>query len=109
SQVLAMMLSGALCGLAAGLTYAGVTGKIGDGFGQNWGFLAIPVALLGGLEPLGASLVALFFGALFAGCENLERFTPIGSTIVFVVQAATVLGFVGVERWLAMRRLKVGQ
>lgn len=104
TQVRSMALSGALCGLAAGLTYAGVTGQVGDGFGQGWGFLAIPVALLGGLEPLGASVAALFFGALFAGCENLERYTPVGSTIVYVVQAASVLGFVGIERWLARRR-----
>lgn len=108
TQVLSMALSGALCGLAAGLTYAGVTGQVGDGFGQGWGFLAIPVALLGGLEPIGASVAALFFGALFAGCENLERYTPVGSTIVYVVQAASVLGFVGIERWLAKRGARAG-
>lgn len=103
-QVWAMAASGGLCGLAAGVTYTGVTGQVGDGFGQNWGFLAIPAALLAGLEPLAAAAVALVFAALFAGCENLERFTPVGSTLVYVIQAASLLGVVALDRILARKK-----
>jgi simple sugar transport system permease protein len=93
----AMAWSGALCGLAGGLDYAGVAGQIGNGFSQQWGFLAIPVALLGALHPLGVIPSAIYFGALFAGSENLARFTPAGTTIVFVIQGAAVLTFVAVR------------
>jgi general nucleoside transport system permease protein len=103
AQLGAMTLSGALCGLAAGVEYTGLAGQIGTGFSQNWGFMAIPVALLGALHPLGVILSAGYFGALFAGTENLARFTPAGSTIIFVIQAVAVLAFVGADRLLKKR------
>jgi simple sugar transport system permease protein len=92
-----MALSGGLCGLAGGVEYTGITGQLGTGFPQGWGFLAIPVALLGGLHPVGVLLSALYFGALFAGSENLGRFTSGGATLVYVVQAVAVLAFVGLS------------
>ncbi|HRJ26943.1 MAG TPA: ABC transporter permease [Fimbriimonadaceae bacterium] len=105
-QVQAMMVSGALCGLAGGIEYTGMTAQIGTDLAQNWGFLAIPAALLGMLHPLGAGLASLYFGALFAGSKNLEAFTKAGSTIVFVVQAVAVLGFVWLSRWSEERALR---
>jgi simple sugar transport system permease protein len=100
-QAGAMALSGALCGLAGGVEYLGIAGQLGSGFSQSWGFLGIPVALLGGLHPLFTVASAGLFGALFAGSENLARFTPAGTTIIYVVQAAAVLGFVALRVWLS--------
>lgn len=102
-QILAMLISGGLCGLAGGIEYTALAGQIGQGFSQNWGFLAIPVALLGGLHPLGTIFSATYFGALFAGSENLARFTTGGSTIILVMQAVAVLGFVGLKAWADRR------
>lgn len=99
-QVTTMALSGGLCGMAGAIDYAGVTGRLADGFSQNWGFLAIPVALLGGLHPLGSAGAALLFGALFAGSEGLRTTSPIGNEIVPLVQGAAVLAFLAVNRWL---------
>ncbi|MBS1707530.1 MAG: ABC transporter permease [Armatimonadetes bacterium] len=104
SQFLAMAISGGLCGLAGAVEFSGVTGRLSDGFSQNWGFLAIPVALLGGLEPLWVGVSALYFGALFAGTENLTRYTPIGNTVVPVVQATAVLAFLGLGK--LMQRIR---
>lgn len=95
AQIQAMLLSGALCGLAGGIEYVGIAGQLGTDFSQQWGFLGIPVALLGALHPLACIGSAVFFGALFAGSENLARFTNAGATLVYVIQAAAVLGFVG--------------
>lgn len=94
-----MAVSGALCGLAGGIDYSGVTGQIGAGFSQNWGFIGIPVALLGGLHPAGVLAAGLFFGALFAGSENLARFNTSGTTIVYVIQAVSVLGLLAVRKF----------
>lgn len=99
-QMGAMAASGAFCGLAGGVEYAALAGQIGAGFSQQWGFLAIPVALVGGLDPLGSVVAALGFGALFAGTENLARFTPEGGTLGYAIQGAAVLGFIA---WQAVR------
>jgi simple sugar transport system permease protein len=103
-QFNSMLISGALCGLAGGVDYAGFIGQVGLGFSQNWGFLSIPVALLGGLHPLGVLLSGVFFGGLFAGSENLATFNTLGGTVVYVMQAVAVLGFVGIKSWLDSRK-----
>lgn len=99
TQILAIALSGALCGLAGGIEYTGMTGQLGMGFPQDWGFMAIPVALLGGLHPAGVGVASLYFGALFAGSEQLQRFAGLGSTLVLTIQGVAVLAFVGFDAW----------
>lgn len=107
-QLIAMMISGALCGLAGGIEYTGMTGQVGPGLSQQWGFLGIPVALLGGLHPLGVLLSGAFFGGLFAGSSNLSGFSQAGTTIVYIIQAVAVLGFIGIRHSFARaQRLRV--
>lgn len=96
-QLWAMAISGALCGLAASCDYMGVTGAIDAGFSQQWGFLGIPVALLGGLSSIGTIASAIYFGALLAGSDQLGRFTASGPTIVYIVQGVAVLAFIGIR------------
>lgn len=105
-QVAGMLLSGGLCGLAGGVEYTGTLGSLGASFPQGWGFLAIPVALLGGLHPLGVILSSLYFGALLAGSENLARFTPAGATMIYVIQGLAVLGFVCLSVLPTLKRRK---
>ncbi|MHB8635953.1 MAG: ABC transporter permease [Fimbriimonadaceae bacterium] len=103
-QVAAMALSGALCGLAGAVQYLGMSGQLSVEFSQNWGFLGIPVALLGGLHPVGLVLSASYFAMLMAGAANLARYSAGGDTLVYVIQAVAVLGLVGARRYQAMRR-----
>ncbi|MEO7453183.1 MAG: ABC transporter permease [Fimbriimonadales bacterium] len=98
-QVIALMLSGALCGLAGGIEYLGSSGILFDDFSPGWGFLGIPVALLAGLHPLWAVVSGLYFGALFAGSKNLEAFGATGSALVYAMQGAAVLAFVAISRF----------
>ena len=103
-QFQSLALSGALCGLAGGIEYTGIAGLLGTDFAQGWGFMAIPVALIGGLHPLGVIASALFFGALFAGTENLARFTTGGPALLYVIQAAAVFALVGMTIWRGKQR-----
>ena len=95
----AMLVSGALCGLAGAIELLGVTGRLGRDFSGGWGYTAIPVALLGGLSPGGALFSALFFGALAAGCNNAQRTAGVPSFVAYVIQAATVLAIVAARAW----------
>lgn len=106
-QLGAMAISGALCGLAGGIEYVGISGQIGTSFSQNWGFLAIPVALLGSLHPLGVIASALYFGALFAGCNNLARYSSAQNSIIYIMQAVAVLIVVALGQWSRQRETKV--
>lgn len=108
-QVGAMVISGALCGLAGGVQYLGINGQIGMDFSQNWGFLAIPAALVGWLDPLWLMASSLVFGGLFAGSVNLSRFTTSGDTLIYFVQAVAVFVLVGMQSYQAMRKPKGGE
>ena len=95
----AMLCAGALAGLAGSVELLGITGRLGRDFSGGWGYTAIPVALLGGLSPVGTLFSALFFGALAAGSNNAQRTVGVPSVVAYVIQAATVLGIVGVRAW----------
>ncbi len=101
----AMGISGGIAGLAAAIQLLGSpTGSLpATSFGGSIGFTAIPVALLGGLHPVGSLFSALFFGGLTQGCRNLEQNTGVSSVLIYVVQATAVLAVVGVRAFRERR------
>lgn len=104
-RLIAMALSGALCGLAGAIELlGGSTGSLpATGFSPGWGYTAVPVALLGGLHPLGTLGSALFFGALTQGCRNLSQFQGVPTVLIYLVQGMAVLAIVGGRAWRARR------
>lgn len=97
----AMLWSGALCGLAGAVELSGVVGFIPEGYSPGYGYQAIAVALLGRLDPIGVVLSALFFGALSAGSDNMERMAGIDHNVGYVIQAVSLLVLLGAQwvRW----------
>ena len=89
--VAAMLLSGALAGLAGAVEILGVTGRLYEQFSAGQGYTAIAVALLARLHPAGVTLTALFFGALAAGSGAMQRTAGVSAVLVAVVQATTIL------------------
>ncbi|MCC2334465.1 ABC transporter permease [Cellulomonas wangsupingiae] len=92
STVLAMLVSGALIGLAGSTQ---VLGLITTGFSYDIdagiGFDAITVALLGSSSPVGVLLAGLLFGAFKAGGSVMQASQGIPIEIVLVVQSLIVL------------------
>lgn len=96
----AMLASGALCGLAGAVELSGVVGFIPEGYSPGYGYQAIAVALLGRLNPLGVVFAALFFGALSAGSDNMERMAGIDHNVGYVIQAVSLLVLLGAQ-WVS--------
>src|SRR5262249_2098277 len=91
-RMIAMLVSGGLCGLAGVIQLLGsATGVLpAQNFAGESGFTAIPVALLGGLHPVGTLFSALFFGGMNTGGRNLEQNTGVASVLLYVIQATAV-------------------
>jgi simple sugar transport system permease protein len=87
----ALLLSGALAGLAGGIEVSGITHRVYEKFSPGYGYTAIAVALVGQRSPLGVVLAAIFFGALEAGAGALQRLAGVSSVLVSVIQATVVL------------------
>jgi ABC-type uncharacterized transport system permease subunit len=100
--LLALLLSGALAGLAGGIEVSAVTRRLYERFSPGWGFTAIAVGLLGRLSPAGVIVSAFFFGALDAGSNAMQRVAGVSSVLVSVLQAIVILFLVVLERhrWL---------
>jgi simple sugar transport system permease protein len=96
--LLGFALSGALAGLAGAVQLAGVTYRVYAGSSPGTGYAAIAVALLGRLHPAGVLLSALFFGALVAGSNEMQRTAGISSVIAAVIQAVILLLLISLPR-----------
>ena len=99
------LFSGALAGLGGAVELMGVTGTLSDSFSPVWGYTAIAVALLGGLQPLGVVLAALLFGALDAGASAMEAQAGVSHVVVQVVQGVIIF-FVAVRAAKGMLNAK---
>jgi simple sugar transport system permease protein len=87
----AMLLAGALAGLAGGVEVLGVHHRLIEGFSAGFGFKAVTVALLGALEPLAVAPAALFVGLLEAGAQSMQRQIGVPSALVVVIEGLTML------------------
>ncbi|MGW7684301.1 ABC transporter permease [Kribbella sp. NPDC054772] len=91
AYVIAMVVAGALAGLAGTQQVLGTDLPLTDGVAASVGFDAITVALLGRGTPFGTVLAGLLFGALNAGGLQMQLITQTPLTLTTVLQAVIVL------------------
>lgn len=103
SASLVFLASGALAGCAGGVELTGVTYALYENLSPGYGFTAIAVALLAGLNPLGVICSGIFLGGLAAGAAAMQREAGVPSVLVSVIEALIILGIVA-GRALTMRR-----
>lgn len=95
-QIVAVMaLSGGLAGAAGAVEVLGLRHRLYENFSPGYGYDAIAVALLANSNPLAVVLAAGFFGALQAGANRMQQTVNIETSIVFIIQALTVLFVIG--------------
>lgn len=87
----AFLASGALAGLAGAVEVTGVTYALYENISPGYGYTAIAVALLAGLDPLAVIGTGILFGALEAGGTAMQRDAGVPSVIVSVVEATLIL------------------
>lgn len=86
-----MASAGALAGLAGAIECLGVHYRLIEGFSAGFGFNAVAVALMGGLNPLYVVPAALFFGFLETGALAMQRAVGVPSSLVLVIQGLTMV------------------
>lgn len=107
--VLAMMVSGALAGLAGATQVMGLEYRAYQPFGLlGLGFTGIAVALLGKNHPAGIILGALLFGVLQRGANSMQSLAGVPKEVILIIQAFIIF-FVASDYALKKihRRLKM--
>lgn len=93
----ALVLSGALAGLAGGIEVTGVTYALYENLSPGYGFSAIAVAILARLNPLAALGAALLFATLETGALGMQRDAGVPSVVALVLEAIIILVVVAVS------------
>jgi simple sugar transport system permease protein len=99
----AFVTSGALAGLAGAIQVLGVTFALYEDLSPGYGYTAIAVALLAGLDPWRVIGTSLLFAALEAGAGAMQRDAGVPSTVVSVIEALLILGVVAAQALRARR------
>ena len=90
--MVAMLISGGLCGLMAINAVMGEAERLVIDPVQGAGFVGIAVALMGRSHPIGICLAALLFGMLYQGGGYVEFDIPaISREMILVIQALVIL------------------
>jgi len=91
ASAVALLLSGAVAGLAGGVEISGVSYALFQNLSPGYGFTGIAVALLAGLHPGGVVVSGILFGALEAGAGAMQRDAGVPAVAVYVVQAVVII------------------
>jgi simple sugar transport system permease protein len=95
SLLLAAAVSGGLAGAAGALEIQGVFHRLQAGIASDYGFTAIPIALVGNLLPAPTLVAALLFAALDVGATMMQLKASVPLPLVKVLQGLIILFVVG--------------
>jgi general nucleoside transport system permease protein len=101
-----MAIAGALAGMAGAIEVMAVHHRYVQGVAANYGFDAIAVALLGGMNGGGVALAAFFFGALMNGASLMQNRSGVPDSIAVIVQAMVIL-FIGIRAFGTSKPSKI--
>jgi simple sugar transport system permease protein len=88
---LVLAIGGALAGIAGQIEIAGNHSRLRSGFSPDYGFTAIPIALLGRNGPFRVLLAAMFFALLFVGGSSVQIIYNVPPALINIIQALIIL------------------
>lgn len=100
--MLALIISGAMAGLAGAVQVLGVNHRMftdgtATGFTGGAGFNGIVAALFGQLHPLGTIPASFFFGAMIVGANQMQRTVQVSSGLITALNGLLVIFVVSSE------------
>ena len=94
--LIAMFISGAVCGLAGMVEVSGIVGKLQHGISPGYGYTAIIIAWLARLNPPAIILVSFLFAVIHVGGFMLQTM-GISAAAATMLQGAVLFFVVGTE------------
>lgn len=105
--LVAVLLSGALAGVAGFLVTSGQEGRLTQAFYHGYGFSGILIAFLARNHPIAATVVALLIATLFVAGRSLQVFYQIPFSMVQLIQAIVVIGVASSDFFIRHRLRRV--
>ncbi|MBD5605365.1 MAG: ABC transporter permease [Candidatus Eremiobacteraeota bacterium] len=102
TALVAMALSGAIAGFGGATIVAGVLHRFNVALSPGYGFIAIAVALVGGLDPLWILVASFAFGILQSGSLSMQAYAHVPKDVVTFVEGLAILAL-ATRRFVAPR------
>ena len=93
------LISGSLAGLAGSFEASGVTFALYENISPGYGYTAIAVALIAGLNPLGVIISGIFFGVLETSATALQRELAIPSSLALIAESLLILVVIAIAAY----------
>lgn len=91
NMFLALLISGALAGLAGGIEVTGSLKKIVNNFSPGYGYNGIPVALMAHNNPFAIIFSALLIGAMRSGSTMMQSAAGISKNMIDIIQGLIIV------------------
>ena len=86
------LVSGVVGGsFSGGTELLGSQFRLINGFGADYGFDGVAMALIGQLHPIATMVVAIFFAALRAGSTDMQAATGVPTSVSDIIQALVIV------------------
>lgn len=95
SVLVVTAVSGALAGLAGALVVQGEFHRLQAGIGADYGYTAIPIALVGQTNPAGTLVTAFLFAAMDVGATMMQLKAAVPLPMVRLLEGLMILFVVG--------------
>ncbi|ABW19910.1 ABC transporter permease [Alkaliphilus oremlandii] len=105
-MIVAMLISGALCGVAGAFEVYGMHYRFLTNLSKGYAFDGMLISLIVKNSPVGIVIMSIFFAALKTGSVVMELETGISSELVAVIQALIILFMAGESGFKALFRRK---
>lgn len=104
-----LLLSGGLAGLAGAIEVSATIQQLQPDIAASYGFVAIIVAFLGRLNPVGALFGGLVLGVTFIGGENAQIFLKLPKNVTGVFQGMLLFFLLACDTLTRYRVVRVRQ
>ncbi|WP_052636111.1 ABC transporter permease [Peptoclostridium litorale] len=94
-MLVAMMISGALCGIAGAFEVYGIHYRFLQNISKGLAFDGMLIALIVKNSPIGIVFMSIFFAMLKTGSTSMEVTTGVPSELVLVIQSVIILFIAG--------------
>ncbi len=87
----ALLISGAIAGLAGSIEVTGSLRRMVNGFSSGYGFSGIPIALMARNNPFAIIITGFFFGMMRSGSFLMQATVGVSSDMVGIIQGLVVV------------------
>jgi len=89
--ILTFLISGGIAGLSGVGEVVGLHFRLRTDLSSDYGFTGIIIAMLGGMNPFGVILAAIFMGGLINGSNAMQIFSNVPTALVYAMQAIVLI------------------